>query len=638
MNLLLIGLVTLPLVIAFLLLCVKQLKASWLTSVITASACLIATIYMLLNVTDQKVVINLFTNFNISFGLSRLSIVMGITTAAMFIVSLIASKEYLGNEYKSEKLYYASLLITMSGCFGIFFAKDLLTLFIFFELMSFTSYIWVAIRRTEESAKASVTYLCYGVFGGIALLLGITVLYAVGGTIQIDELKSTFDSIGVNSATLLSMVLMFIGFGAKAGAFFLHNWLPVSYTASPEPATALLSGLLSKAGIYGILIVVLKVGANCKEFALFILIIALLNMLVGALYALNSSNLKKTLAYSSMSQIGFILFGIAFTALLGEHGAIASAATILHMINHSIIKLNLFNNAGIIYKNTNSLDLNEIQGFGKDKPLLKFTFAISAFSLAGVPLLSGYISKTLLHESAVEFMHLSSAGTFFSVAEILFLISGGFTLAYMLKLFICIFVKTPKQDFGNKQYASQKLNICLAISTILIVIFGVVPHMSFDLIASFASDFFEVHALEHSVHYFNWTNLQGSLISIVIGLVLYFVLARNTVVKADKYVSILDDTLTVERFIYRPILKGGLFFLSFIFRIFDVFVDVIIVGLSKLAFKSVKIPQDFYEGKPEKNYIYKKNTPHITYSLSFSLLLFGIGFTFTLVYLIALVF
>ena len=197
-------------------------------------------------------------------------------------------------------------------------------------------------------------------------------------------------------------VCALVGFGAKAGMFPLHIWLPKAHPVAPAPASALLSGILTKSGVFGI------IGISCWLFdgvpgwGNLLLIPAVITMFLGAVLAVFSVDLKRTLACSSMSQIGFILTGVSMCVLLGEHGSIAACGAVLHILNHSLIKLTLFVAAGVVYFNVHSLDLNDVRGFGKDKPLLKLAFLSGACSIAGIPGFGGYISKTLLHEGIVE--------------------------------------------------------------------------------------------------------------------------------------------------------------------------------------------------------------------------------------------
>lgn len=617
---------------------IKNSNTLWKSTVFAIALQVVINIILILNfnsLSGHTVSYNMFSDFGIGFRMNSLGILFALIASVLWLISAITSKEYFQHHNENLNRYYSSLLVTLGGCLGVFYAQDLFTLFVFFELMSFSSYLWVAHNQDERSVTASNSYLAFAIVGGLSMLLGVFILFFINADISLVNLTETFSKYNKEPLLILSGFLMFFGFGAKAGAFMLHDWLPLAHTASPAPASGLLSGILTKTGIYGIIILTIKLLPTSKNWAMFILILSLCNMLVGAVFAFLSNDLKKTLAYSSVSQIGFILWGVAFTSILGEHNTIAAFGTVFHMINHGFIKVILFSCAGIIYTNAYSLDLNVLQGYGKDKPWLKVVFGIGALSIAGIPLFSGYVSKTLLHEAVVEQMHFFHENLMmFKTMEILFLIAGGFTFAYMLKLFICLFIDKPKEkNFKKDNYVSKKTVIALSAAALFLVVLGITPNITFSAIGNFVAEFLGAHGLHEKIAYFSLANLKGSVISITIGLFLYFIVARNTVIAKNGYKDPWNPYHTIENVIYKPLLTTICFVLTFFARVFDILTDVFVWIMNRLFFKSIGIPKSFFEGKvvDEKR---RKDAPHITYSLAYSLLLFGIGLIFTLVYLL----
>ncbi len=212
-------------------------------------------------------------------------------------------------------------------------------------------------------------------------------------------------------------------------------------------------------------------------------------MVLGAVLAVCSIDLKRTFACSSISQIGFILVGISMQCLLGHHNALAVDGTILHIFNHSLIKMVLFPAAGVIHLSTHSYDLNDIRGFGRKKPLLAVLMGVPMLSLAGLPLLNGYVSKTLLHESIVEYIALAPEyGVLFTGLEWLFLLSGGLTLAYMLKLFVCLFLERnslpekalEKKWHGPKPYIAPATAATMGVYILVMAFLGITPNRGMD--------------------------------------------------------------------------------------------------------------------------------------------------------------
>ncbi len=577
--------------------------------------------------------LNLIGSLGISFQLNSLGMLLALITFLVFGVSFLVAVNQFPSKTKLKRFYISSAVIFLATL-GIFLAGDLFTLFIFFEIMSMTAYLWVIQNGDENAVKAGKSYIIYAVFSGLVLLTGIMILYYLTGDLNIINLNNNVNTDENEVLFFISCTLMLIGFGTKAGLFLLNDWLPKVYRFSPTPATAVFSGILSKTGVYGAIIVTVRIFGDNELFSAFVLILSVLTMLTGAVCAFVSNNLIQTIAYSSVSQLGFIFWGIALTSLLGEHNLYGALGTVFHTLNHSLIKLVLFCLSAVIYKRARTEDLNKIKGFGIDKPWLKITFAVSALALAGVPLFSGYVSKTLLHEAMVELIHLSHGNVILTVFEWLFLLSGGFTFAYMLKLYICIFVR---KGYGQKftgAYISKKAKLGLTAVTLLLLALGLAPNFLFAEIGEFVEHFMHTH-YDHEIHYFTRVNLQGSAISIAIGLLLYLGIAEKTVASKSKgYTDYSVCSMTVSGKIYKPLMKiFGLVF-SVILRIFDVATDICVVIINRLFYKSVKIPKSFTDG--DENTHEHSDGIQITYSLSYSLLLFGVGLLFTLLYLLTL--
>ena len=586
----------------------------------------------------------------------------------MWSVSLLFSKEYFAH-YSHKVRYYGFMLLTMFATLGVFLAKDLFTMFIFFEVMSLSSYVWVVQEETEEALKVGVTYLTIAVIGGMVMLMGLFLLNHALGTLRIDILYQAVQSVWSEKSGQIYTAgfLMLFGFGAKAGMFPLHFWLPKAHPVAPAPASALLSGILTKCGILGILVLTAQVFVHDLTWGSVILTLGVFGMVVGAVLAVFSVNLKRTLACSSVSQIGFILVGVGMQCFLGEENALAVRGTFLHMVNHSLIKLLLFNLAGVVYMNIHALDLNTVRGFGRKKPFLMITFLMGALGIGGMPLLNGYVSKTLLHESIVEYIaHLTAHGhsaLLFQAIEWIFLFSGGLTVAYMLKLFICIFIeKHPeKQEQYNAKtnYMSVLSKLVLGISAVILPIMGAFPGMTMNKMADAVMGFLRSGPLHHEVHYFTWVNLKGGLISIGIGILVYFLVIRKVFMKNGNYVNLWPDKLDLE-VIFSKLVWGMLAVLGFVTKILDGFlsewctVENLLKGLNQLMKLPERLPEAMvgllkrtvYKETTERPELELVNKLHAQYdrkvdtlrligsSLSFGLLLACVGLILTIIYLL----
>jgi len=507
--------------------------------------------------------------FPLIFSFSEFQLLYAAIASFVWLCALLFSMEYM--RYSEKKVrYYVFMLLTYAATIGIFLSADLLTTFLFFEIMSFTSYVLVIQEETPSAMNAGQTYLAIAVMAGMVMLMGLFLLYDALGSLRFHELHRLSAAYPDKERLYIAGALIFVGFAAKAGIFPLHIWMPNAYPASPAPVAAISSGVLIKAGIFGILVLSSGIFFENAAWGKFLLVFGTVTMLVGAVLALFSINLNRTLACSSISQIGFITLGIAMASIMGEHNPMAARGTILHMVNHSMIKLLLFMAAGAIYMHLRKLNLNEIRGYGRNKPLLKGLFLLGALSMGGIPLTSGYISKTLLHESIVEYIHegihLGHNMFAFHVVEWLFLVSGALTVAYMAKLFICIFVQRNEDAALQANYESKGapyLNWLSAISIGLpfcvLLLFGLFPYATMDRIADFSMNFLSEHELAHPIHYYTLKNLSGSMISIFLGVILYLIMRRalteNIGEGRTRYVNLWPQSFDLEESLYRPLIS-----------------------------------------------------------------------------------
>ena len=585
------------------------------------------TLVVLITMRDQTagVEISGICQMGLKFETDGFRAVYGTVAAFMWMMTTLFSTEYF-RHYRNRNRYYLFMILTLGATEGILFSADLYTTFIFFEMMSFTSYVWVAQDERKESLRAAETYLAIAVIGGLAILMGLFLLYHQAGTLMIDDLYQACQGKNV----LAACVCMFVGFGAKAGAFPLHIWLPKAHPVAPAPASALLSGILTKTGIFGILVISCKILLHNEKWGIFVLLVGVLTMVAGAVLAVFSIDIKRTLACSSVSQIGFILVGIGMQGLLEEENILAVRGTMLHMVNHSLFKLTLFMAAGVIYMNLHELNLNEIRGFGKNKRLLKLAFLSGALGIGGVPLFSGYISKTLLHESIVEYAGIAENGgqilgaSDIRLVEWLFLISGGLTIAYMLKLYMAVFVEENIDRQRQKVYDDQKdsymnkmSKTVLGICAVLFPVMGILPDRFMTWMADLGQTFMGTEETAEQIHWFSMTNLSGSLISILLGVAVYLLIVRGWMMRkqaggSKEYVNCWPAVLDLEDYLYRPVLlqvlpavAGG------VCKVLDKLVDVLakvqpLAAYAEASFFNtiqdpviVEMKKDIYHGSAE---------------------------------------
>ncbi len=515
--------------------------------------------------------------YGLHFTADGFRAVYSLVTAVMWAGTTLFSKEYFAHEREGLDRYWLFVILTLGATEGVMLSSDLMTSFIFFEILSLTSFTWVIHEETAGAIRAAYTYLFIAVIGGLVLFMGLLLMRETCGTLSFRELAAAVETSSKDPSSgrriFAAAVCILIGFGCKAGMFPVHVWLPKAHPVAPSPGSALLSGILTKVGVYGIIMTATQALFGSTAYGLLIFTLGLITMFLGALLALFSVNLKRTLACSSMSQIGFILTGIGmatFTNALGSaHGGegvtLALSGAMLHMVNHSLLKLVLFMAAGVVVMNLHRLNLDDIRGWGRNKLPLKIAFALGGLGISGVPLFNGYISKTMLHEGIVHGIHMTGEiaetgglHTYFRIAEWVFLISGGFTFAYMLKLFICVFLEKNRDAHLQARYDADPYCMNTASkaavlgSSAFMVILGQPAVMT--RLAAFMSgreDILEFRA-------FIPENLKGGFISLGIGAFLYVFIVRRVLMRKGSYVDLWPAKLDLEDLIYRPLLTKWL--------------------------------------------------------------------------------
>lgn len=490
-----------------------------------------------------------------------------LTTMIWFLTTLY-STQYLIN-YKNRNRYYLFFMLTLASTIGIFISENFLNLFTFFEIMSFTSYALVINDEDDYAHDAGNTYIIMAVTGGLILLMGLFLLYNYTQTLDISELRVVVSNLG--DIKYLIVALMIIGFGVKAGMVPLHIWLPKAYPAAPTPATVVLSAVLAKTGIFGIILTIEVIMNGDFIISIIILVIGFLNMFIGGFLAMMQRNVKRILAYSSMSQIGYILVGIGLIGILKEHRTIAIYGTLYHVINHGIFKALLFMGTGTIYLVLNELSINKIGGFGIQKHILKIIFFIGVLSVIGMPGFNGFTSKTMLHEAIIEAGHIYD-GLFFKICEIVFVISSSFTVAYLLKIFVAVFIEKSNHDVEKvKARISERALLPMVILSIMSIYIGLNPSVILHVLDKALKPFGNPSPL--AVNFYTYNNIKSSLIIILIGIIIYMVFIRRVLKKGEGtswyYVNPTLNWINLEKHIYKPLGKSVIFISSIIFHIID---------------------------------------------------------------------
>lgn len=489
-------------------------------------------------------------------------------TALIWLLTTMYSTQYL-IKYKNRNRYYLFFMLTFATTLGMFMSANMLNLFTFFEGLSFTSYLLVIHDEDQYSHDAGKSYLSMSIAGGMVMLFGIFIAFDYTGTLELAEMATELSMLG-GEKYIIAFLIMF-GFLIKASVFPLHTWLPKAHPAAPAPASAILSGILVKTGLFGLLIVVIEIFPFDYSISMALYLLGIVNVLLGGGMALMQRNIKRILAYSSMSQLGFMLMGVGLVGILGKEGGLALAGTILYMINHASIKVLLFLGAGIIYMVLGELSINFIKGFGREKTVLKGVFLVAILGQSGVPGFSGYVSKTMIHEAILEASHLTH-NPIFKVSEVLFIIGGGLTVAYMTKLFYAIFIEKNEKFYGQyKSHISKRALIPMSVLALMIVLIGVFPNGLVNQLLGYATGL-GMH-VPAEMHYFSLTAIGYSLLSILIGIVIYFVVVRKFLIvnssEGELYINPSQRWISLDDNVYGPVLTGTYKIMTVVFKVLD---------------------------------------------------------------------
>lgn len=491
-----------------------------------------------------------------------------VLTAVIWCLVTLYSTFYL-TKHRNRNRYYFCYMLTCCFTFGIFMSENLLNLFTFFEAMTFSSYILVIHDEDTFSHEAGLSYLAMAISGGLVMLMGILVAFDYTDTLIISELSLRIQTLDVGVQRLIGGLLV-IGFGVKASMFPLHTWLAKAYVASPTPATAILSGVLLKTGLYGLLV---SSAVLVKDLQLSYVLVCLgvVNTLLGGFLALQQRNIKRIVAYSSMSQAGFMIMGIGLVGLVPESSGLALVSTVLFMISHGLSKVLLFLVVGVVVHWLRELSLTHIWGFGRNQLVLKILFAIGALGTMGLPGFSGFISKTLLHEAVVEAGHLSHLG-FYSAVELFFYVASAMTVAYLLKLYFALFVsKNPVYEERPKKLLHGSAVIPMLLLAGAVIYVGLAPMtLIMPLMDYSASVGRSLHGTPHI-----WSG--AALLSIggivTAGGLIYVLYVRRRLVRVEDgervYINRALNWFSIEDDLYKPLLRAGFKVFTKVFDFID---------------------------------------------------------------------
>ncbi len=410
--------------------------------------------------------------------------------AVVSVVMVLAgffSFEYMKHERK-EKRGYGFYLIVYGVLNGLCFSGNLITFYLFYEMMTVASMPLVLHTQTKEALIAGLKYLFYSLCGAYMVLFGLFTLcrFGLSNTLTFGAGGILDPSIAEGHETLLLVTafLMILGFGVKAGCFPMHAWLTAAHPEAPAPISAVLSAVVVKAGVFGVIRVVFYLfgteflAGTWVQYAF--LTLTLITVLMGSMMAYLEKGLKKRLAYSTISQVSYILFGLALMQPEAFTGAV------LHTVFHAFMKAALFLAAGAFIYCTGKKEVSQYRGIGKEMPIVLWCFTLASIGMIGIPPASGFLSKWYLAVGALE----SGIRVFAYLGPVVLLVSALLTAGYLLPVTVHGFLPGSDYDYGalEKKEPSGLMTVPLILLAALTMLLGLLPGGLVGYIEKIAAD------------------------------------------------------------------------------------------------------------------------------------------------------
>ena len=492
MNIMILLPIVLPVIVGFLLLFLPERVFKSRQSLLNVTGvsfivCALLAIYVISGAAgDRLVLFNLVGSIPVYFAIDSLGRLFAGIVVLIFLMAGFFSFVYMAHE-KNEKRYYSFYLITFGVLMGLDFSGNLVTMYLFYEFMTLASMPLVLHSGTREAVMAGLKYMFYSFCGAYMALFGIyflnqyadTLDFVAGGSLNMEAVVQS----GNAQLMLVVAFLAIVGFGVKAGCFPLHAWLPTAHPVAPAPASAFLSGIIVKGGVLAIIRVIYYcIGADFIRgtwVQTVWIILAVITLLMGSSLAFKEKIMKKRFAYSTVSNLSYILLGLSML------NATAFVGSLLHVVFHAIIKSALFLFAGALIFSTGRTKVKDFVGLGKKMPVLFASYTIVSLGLIGIPPTSGVISKWYLAVGSLE----SGAGAFTWIGPVALLVSALLTAGYLLPISIRGFLEAPADASSLEKYKEPPLLMLapIVILAVLTLLLGVYPTPLIDWVGTIAS-------------------------------------------------------------------------------------------------------------------------------------------------------
>ncbi|GAA0569029.1 monovalent cation/H+ antiporter subunit D family protein [Caenispirillum bisanense] len=341
--------------------------------------------------------------WGIEYRVDALSSYMLVLISGIAAAVLLYARESVEAEIDEGRIYlfYVAYLLCLAGLLGMVITGDAFNVFVFLEISSLSSYAMIALGRSRRAISAAYHYLILGTVGATFYVIGLGIVYMLTGTLNMGDLATLMEQAAGYRTLEVALAFFTVGLALKLALFPLHKWLPDAYTYAPSVVTAFLASTATKVALYVMIRVFFSVfgAAYLVEgipVATVLMVLALAAMFSGSAVAIWQTDIKRSLAYSSVAQIGYMVLGVSLITVAGM------TAGLLHLFNHALMKGALFLALGAVFLRIGSVHIKDMEGIARQMPLTMAAFVIGGLSLIGVPLTAGFISKWYLMMAAFQ--------------------------------------------------------------------------------------------------------------------------------------------------------------------------------------------------------------------------------------------
>ncbi|MEM9043072.1 MAG: monovalent cation/H+ antiporter subunit D family protein [Pseudomonadota bacterium] len=398
----------------------------------------------------------------------------------LFLVSLIAAlvaiwmPQSIADEVAPERQgwTYTMYLMALCGLLGMTITGDAFNIFVFMEISSLATYVLIAMGQDRRALVAAYQYLIIGTIGATFYVIGVGILFSMTGTLNLNDMAQIIPTIEAERPILAGGAFIIVGIGLKLALFPLHRWLPNAYAFAPSSATVFLAATATKVAVYLLIRFTYSIFGDDLLFdennaQVVLLILASLGMVMPSIIAVFQVNVKKMLAFSSVSQVGYMLMGIGIANVVGLTGGIA------HMFNHAIIKAALFLAIGCVVYSTGIRRIEQLNGIGRTMPFTMAAFAIAGMGLIGVPGTAGFVSKWMLIQGAAE------AGMWWLIVVIA--ISSVLAVFYIGRVIEVAWFRPPNDAADLPRDLPVEMTVITWIMALAVIYFGIDSGISVEI-------------------------------------------------------------------------------------------------------------------------------------------------------------